>query len=230
MQEQGQPLLPLTINHALLIDRVVDAMPDIMLADIQPHDGRTSGVQWADKPTAEHVKTRLAAERVDGLPLPGGNAETGKKKRMLKLSGRSLPPPSAVPRKKTTMEIALRPEEDAVQTQGASNGEAQLKTQAREDTAECDAIPESFWTLHIGAFSIEKNALDYRDHWRGKGYPFYVVLLRGNDGKAWWMPRMGIYPSKSAARKAGQDFRKREGKELELRSMQRGLYKKRLVQ
>jgi cell division septation protein DedD len=104
------------------------------------------------------------------------------------------------------------------------------KTAAAKSTSKTvPAIPEKFWTLHIGAFSIKQNALNYRDHWKAKGYPFYVIKLRNDKGRAWWMTRMGIYKNKTAARKAARDFTQHEGKKLYLRSLERKLYQRRLV-
>ncbi|MFW5488075.1 MAG: SPOR domain-containing protein [Desulfovibrio sp.] len=202
-QEIGKPLIPKKISHTLLVERVVGDLPEL-LPTLPSEDDKAGPSPRPKKIQTEKKADKPAlqkAPRVDQQSKPEAAAKPAPKPKAK---------PTATPKTKT-----------------ADTGKSAVKT---SPAAEKKAIPTAFWTLHSDSFTYKKNALNERDHWKSKGYPFYVLKVLDDNGRTWWVTRMGQYASKEKARRAGKEFTQHEGKKTFLRHMKRALYERRLVQ
>jgi cell division septation protein DedD len=67
------------------------------------------------------------------------------------------------------------------------------------DAAEDDADPAEGFSLQVGAFRSEENALRLRDDLKARGYSVYLVRSVDERGSEWHTVRMGHYRDKAEA-------------------------------
>lgn len=120
----------------------------------------------------------------------------------------ALQKPSPEKRKETSSPASAA---DGGQT-AASQGKAESPPAAAGDSqAKGEGAKEqSGFSLQLGAFQTEDNALKLRDNLKSKGYPVFLFRTLDADGHLWHTVRMGHYSDMKKASEAAASFSSKE--------------------
>jgi cell division septation protein DedD len=66
------------------------------------------------------------------------------------------------------------------------------------------------FSVQLGAFQTEDNALRLRDNFKAKGYPVFLFRVLDGDGHVWHTVRMGHYADMKEASQAAEKITNRE--------------------
>jgi cell division septation protein DedD len=97
------------------------------------------------------------------------------------------------------------PEPSAANVSESKSSEAPSdakSSSAKEGDAKDKDKDKNTFSLQLGAFQTEENALKLRDNLKSKGYPVFLFRVTDEEGHLWHMVRMGHYADKKEASKA----------------------------
>ena len=115
-------------------------------------------------------------------------------------AGKSKEPPAPAPAESKPPEAA----------QGAKSS-APKEGEAKEPGKEKDQDKEKAeFSLQLGAFQTEDNALMLRDKFKAKGYSVFLFRVLDSDGHLWHTVRMGHYADMKQANQAAEKMTNKE--------------------
>lgn len=91
----------------------------------------------------------------------------------------------------------------------ASQQEPKSSEAASKEKAE-DTKDQPAFSLQLGAFQAEDNALKLRDNLKAKGYPVFLFRVLDAEGHVWHTVRMGQYTDMKKASQAAAVFSSKE--------------------
>jgi cell division septation protein DedD len=94
----------------------------------------------------------------------------------------------------------------------ATQGKTELPPGAGGDSnaKAAEAKEQSGFSLQMGAFQTEENAVKLRDNLKSKGYPVFLFRVLDADGHLWHTVRMGHYPDMKKASQSAATFTSKE--------------------
>jgi cell division septation protein DedD len=107
---------------------------------------------------------------------------------------------TAAPPEKTVREKGPGPSAANVLENKSSEAPADAKLSSAKEGDAKDKDKTTF-SLQLGAFQTEENALKLRDNLKSKGYPVFLFRVPDEEGHLWHMVRMGHYADKKEATK-----------------------------
>ena len=84
------------------------------------------------------------------------------------------------------------------------------KPAARTKQPQKQVVPKETFTIQIGAFLEQENAVKRKAILTRKGYHARLVVLKDAKGRMWHLVRIGSYDSEKAAKAAARTFSKKE--------------------
>ncbi len=124
--------------------------------------------------------------------------------------------PSAAKQEKPAPEPSKEPAAAAAAENKSSSPQQDAKTpapksgDAKDDKNKDDTKDKAEFSLQLGAFQTEDNALKLRDQLKSKGYPVFLFRVLDPNGHLWHTVRMGHYgdmkeASQAAAKMTGKE-------------------------
>lgn len=102
---------------------------------------------------------------------------------------------------------------------------------AEDNTAVLAAKEQDIiWTVRVSSFAQADTAWGFMSYLKDEGYNPVMVALFDNKGTLWRVVQIGDYPTRSQARAAGQDFKKRTGLTYLVRSMSSAMLARRTLE
>lgn len=120
----------------------------------------------------------------------------------------ALQKPSPEQRKETSSPTSAAGGSQTSATQGKTESAPAAGGDLNAKGAE--AKEQSGFSLQLGAFQTEDNALKLRDNLKSKGYPVFLFRALDADGHLWHTVRMGHYPDMKKASQAAASFSSKE--------------------
>src|SRR5579884_2922472 len=135
--------------------------------------------------------TSKAQEEVKGKDEPSLAAE------------KQSPAPAAAPAK-----AAPKSAQDGTTTKTGENKPADSSPDAKQPSAK--DTDKSTFSLQLGAFQTEVNAIKLKDNLKSKGYPVFLFRVADNNGNLWITVRMGHYGDMKEATQASAKITSKE--------------------
>jgi cell division septation protein DedD len=155
-----------------------------------------------------------------GIDRTSGQAEAAAKQPpasgvQIKPAAQDMGQPPLPPLQKPSPEKRNQTSSPASAAEGSQTPASQAKTESTQATADSkakgdEAKEQSGFSLQLGAFQAEDNALKLRDNMKSKGYPVFLFRALDADGHVWHTVRMGHYPDMKRASQAAASFSSKE--------------------
>lgn len=150
----------------------------------------------------------VQASSVAAKPVPSKETATSEKE---KPAAEKVPPVPAEEPKKAAPEKSQEPAAaNAESKSSAAPADAKPSAAKEEDAKDKDKEKPAF-SVQLGAFQTEENAVKLRDTLKAKGYSVFLFRVLDADGNVWHTVRTGHYSDmKEAAREAVKITRKEQ--------------------
>jgi DedD protein len=150
------------------------------------------------KPPPERPAEKKEPERHEAAPAPSAVARAESSPAVAAGS----PDPAAPP-----VKLAESPRSEAVPTR-THDGGGLKEAFGKAQRSPTEAAPDGSWTVQLAAYQERADAERFAAGLRDKGYAPYIAEVSLSGRGVWFRVRMGRFPSKEAASRYLEDFRR----------------------
>lgn len=198
---------PLEASHDILeqVDRKSAA-----LDSLQVHDAAVLTFQdELTKKTSAPVATATVAptvEQGEAVSLKEREAKDAVKEKEKEKRAAAMESPGASPSTLPTLPESPKPE--AITTTRLSDGGGLKEAFGKLQRPPAEVGPDGAWTVQLAAYQDRAEADRFAAGLRDKGYAPYIVEVALPNRGLWFRVRMGRFPSRDAASRYMEDFRR----------------------